>query len=212
MDTKSNSVSLNFKEANQLNELFSIFDDLKFVYFTGKLFIEKFKSQNIKESENPFDEHSILTNSMWKSMLITYARCFASGIRFGLTPEIFNFHDDKQEIKKAHKYFIDMRSKHIAHSINTKEKNETFAILQNGKVKTIACCSMRYIGSDSEVEVLKNLAGIACEYIQNEVKKLEEIVLNKAKELTTEELEKLTSFKYTAEGLETANIPRKKNT
>lgn len=212
MDSTSKSVSLKFNEAQQLNELFSIFDDLKYVYYIGKLFKEKYKAPEIKPANHPFDDHTLLTSSMWVSMIITYARCFATGIRFGLTPDIFNFHQDAIQIKKTHKYFIDMRSKHIAHSINSKESSETFAILLNGKVQTIACCSMRYIGSDSEVEVLCNLAGIAFTYIQNEVKKLEEIVLTKAKELSPQELEKVSKFRYVAESWEKANVPRKKKT
>jgi len=48
--------------------------------------------------------------------LIKYARCFATGKRFGLSKDVFQ--NLQGEPFKAHQFYIDLRNKHIAHSAN----------------------------------------------------------------------------------------------
>ncbi|WP_412464447.1 hypothetical protein [Flavobacterium mekongense] len=213
MEKKFVDVRLNFHEAKQLAELFAISDDLKYVFHTGKLFNEIYKPSENSEPNYPYDKNALISRSMWNSMLIAYARCFATGVRYGLSPKIFDTHEQAVEIKKSHKYFIDMRSKDIAHSINSKETSETVALLSDikekeKKVETIVCYGMRYIGGKSEVEVLCNLTVIANKYIENEVAKYQEIVLKKAREIDIEKLYKFPKSRFIAPGNEEAGKPR----
>ena len=64
--------------------------------------------------------------SLWTHALIKYARCFPkdSGKRPPLRRDLFAKHPrgDQPDLQKSHKYFLDYRSKHIAHSVNAFEQ------------------------------------------------------------------------------------------
>src|SRR3990167_7217377 len=49
-----------------------------------------------------------------------YARCFASGFRRSLEHTLLD--TAPEHIKKTHTYFIEIRNKHVAHSVNSSEK------------------------------------------------------------------------------------------
>jgi hypothetical protein len=60
------------------------------------------------------DGCSIVARSLWRAALISYSRCFASGIREKLHDSVV-----PAEFMDSHKMFIDdYRSKHIAHPVN----------------------------------------------------------------------------------------------
>jgi hypothetical protein len=65
-------------------------------------------------------------HSLWWMALILYARCFIGGNRINLnSDDVFNDATDRVN----HKYFWEMRSKHIAHPINNLEISKPFVQL-----------------------------------------------------------------------------------
>jgi hypothetical protein len=54
--------------------------------------------------------------------VIRYARCFSSGVRDYLAHDLLDSAD--LELQQAHRFFMDLRSKHVAHSVNPFEEND----------------------------------------------------------------------------------------
>jgi hypothetical protein len=70
---------------------------------------------------------TVLQQALWTSALVAYARCFGTGVRYGITPEIYaRFEGEPLEV---HKHYIKMRNKHIAHSVNPFEQVKVGAVL-----------------------------------------------------------------------------------
>ena len=75
--------------------------------------------------ENSNDD--VLLRSYWTAALISYIRCFATGKRFGLSPEtVFKGREGATEV---HEFVLDLRTKHIAHSVNPFEQTVVGVIL-----------------------------------------------------------------------------------
>jgi hypothetical protein len=60
--------------------------------------------------------------------VIQYARCFAKGGRGSLQHHLLAA--APEELARAHEFFIDLRNKHIAHSVNCFEENTVVVRLQ----------------------------------------------------------------------------------
>ncbi|MGB7542427.1 MAG: hypothetical protein WBM28_10475, partial [Burkholderiales bacterium] len=52
---------------------------------------------------------------------ISYAKCFSSGVRQSLDSDLLSTADT--ELKKLHHFVVNLRDKHIAHSVNSFEEN-----------------------------------------------------------------------------------------
>jgi hypothetical protein len=107
-------------------------------------------------------QDAVLIEALWTSALVKYARCFASGKRFGLDEKIFE-HFDGDPIG-THRYFIDMRNKHVAHSVNPFEEVRVGVVLsapsaQTLTVQGIAVLSRKLISTD--VDGVRNLITLA---------------------------------------------------
>ena len=149
---------------------------------------------------------------MWTAALIRYARCFASGKRFGLSESIFN--GLKGEPRKVHKMYIDLRNKHIAHSVNPFEQMEIGLILspKNGherKIIGVATMAMRHICSDMEgVHQLGLLSKVLLEKVSQIAKEYEKKTLEKGKNIPIDDLYKCARPRMIAPGPELAEEPR----
>ncbi len=108
---------VNYEEAKKLADLASIYQDLSFT-----VEVLKRLKQLLKEDS----KDNILIQSLWTAALISYIRCFSSGKRFGLSENIFKKleYDPKLEEDPitCHRYYKNLRDKHIAHSVNPFEQ------------------------------------------------------------------------------------------
>ena len=114
-------VPLDGPAAQRLADLVSIGRDLQFVQnachrMTGLLAVE-----------DDAEKDSVLMEALWTSALVVYARCFATGKRFGLTTA--DIAALPGEPVAAHDYLLGMRNKHIAHSVNPFEQVRVGAVL-----------------------------------------------------------------------------------
>ena len=135
---------VDYEEAKKLAELGAIVQDLGFTMKT---------CSRLKKLLNEKSQDSLLIESMWTAALIRYARCFATGKRFGLSESIFD--GLIGEPHKVHKMYIDLRDKHIAHSVNPFEQMAVGLVLSpqsshERKIIGVATMSMRHICSDVE--------------------------------------------------------------
>jgi len=203
MSPEMNIARVNFKEAKQLADLASIVQDLGTVMQT---------CSRLKKLLTDKSKDHILIESLWTSALIRYARCFTSGKRFGLTENIFQHLPGKPI--KVHKFYRDMRDKHIAHSVNPFEQIEIGLILspQNSDKKEILgvlTLAMRHISSDIDgVHQLGCLAKVLLENVCSKAKDCQKKVLEIGKQMDIEELRKTASPRLVAPGPDLVDKPR----
>lgn len=130
------------------------------------------------------EEFSKLNFLVWEAIsaaaVIRYARCFSTGVRHPLPHDLFAPADAR--IREAHEYFIEVRSKHVAHSVNDLEENEV--VIQIGshfqssaEIEHIHTSHSRSMGlSFSDPSLLRELAHWVLakvgEFVEGEKQKL----------------------------------------
>jgi len=133
----------------------------------------------------------IAVEALWTSALIRYARCFADGKRYGLEESVFN--GLTGDPIGTHRVFIDIRNKHIAHSVNPLEQTHVGLVLERperGKrVIGVAALAFRQIAGDIRLlPQLGALANILAERVATLAKEFEEKVLKIGRNLPIEDL------------------------
>lgn len=100
-------------EAKRMASLISIEQDLSGVVEYCDLMDKKLAIK---------DWNSIEWEAFSAAAVVRYARCFTSGVREPLNEQLLDAADD--DLRQAHNYFIALRSKHVAHSVNPFEEND----------------------------------------------------------------------------------------
>jgi len=100
-------------EAARLASLGGIEQDLRGVIAYCDLLIERSEIAKLN-----FVEWEAISSAA----LVRYARCFSFGVRDSLTHGLLDTAD--AALKEAHRFFVELRSKHVAHSINPFEEND----------------------------------------------------------------------------------------
>lgn len=140
-------------EAEHLGDLSLIVLDLRSAIDICRRLIEELRKE---------EQDGVLIEALWTAALVKYARCFATGRRLGLNEQIFE-HFEGDPIG-THRYFIDMRNKHVAHSVNPFEEVRVGVVLsapsaQPLKVEGVAVLSRKLISA--EVDGVRNLMTLA---------------------------------------------------
>jgi len=196
-------VEINFDEAKILADLGAIVQDLG---STIKI------CSRLKKMLKEGSKDSLLIESLWTTALIKYSRCFKSGKRFGLDESILD--GLKGEPHKVHKLYLNMRDKHIAHSVNPFEQMQVGLILSpkdshEKKVVGVATLSMRHIVSDVEgVHQLGLLSKVILKKVCDIAKQYEEKTLEKGERIPIDDLYKHAKPRITAPGPEESDKPR----
>ena len=100
----------------------------------------------------------VLLESLSTAALINYVRCFGTGKRAGLSEDdLVGLPGDPIGV---HRYFKDLRDKHIAHSVSPLEQVRVGVILaDDGRVDALGHLAGRSISmSDEQARTLKSLA------------------------------------------------------
>jgi hypothetical protein len=76
----------------------------------------------------PFGPDTIEARALWIAAVVTYGRCFRTGVR---TAGSANTIVDKIDPDRTadHRYLLDLRDKHVAHSVNAFESTQIGAVL-----------------------------------------------------------------------------------
>jgi hypothetical protein len=137
-------------------------------------------------------EDAILQQALWTAALISYARCFATGVRQGLTPSIYERFEG--EPRDVHQMYIDMRNRHIAHSVNPFEQIKIAAVLAPPtgavrEVQGVSTLSMKRISDGLEgAQQLRLMARTALKEMERLCKEQTDKVLENARKMPIEEL------------------------
>ena len=194
---------VDYEEAKKLADLASIYQDLSFTIDTLKRLLRLLK-------EN--DEDRVLIQSLWTAALISYARCFSSGKRFGLSESIF----EKLEGDPigCHRYYRNLRDKHIAHSVNPFEQVVVGLVLSEPdnpkrEVLGVATLSQKLVCTDIEgVEALLTLASVVREEVARQAKEYQAKTLEVGKGLPIDTLYSKATIRTITPGPEDAGIAR----
>lgn len=174
---------VDYKEARKYGDIGSILLDLNSVMETCKRL-----TQLLKEDS----EDWILIENLWTAALIRYVRCFASGKRLGLSEDIYA--DLPGDAIEVHRFYKNLRDKHIAHSVSPYEQLEVGLVLSpedsaERKIVGIATLSMRHICTTTEgVWQLGALAKVLTKGIAEIGKEYEEKALAIGRSLPIDEL------------------------
>ncbi|MDO7882328.1 hypothetical protein [Antiquaquibacter soli] len=132
-------------------------------------------------------------DALWKAALVTYARCFEAGVRKSERPDL-SVLDDLGDARKAHEYFMTLRSKYVAHSVNALEMNMTYALLTNDRGETVVARGPGTFQISSNPlneqgsNTLKRLAETLLHQAQERHGSLSEAVMDELHDMSQEEL------------------------
>jgi hypothetical protein len=182
--TNISSVYLDFEEAHLLANLEGFKQDLEWVSSAGAAYNDVSR-----------DFNTILMEAVCSAILIKYGRVFSGGIRGRLPKEFTDSMNEDQA--KSHQYFLDVRDKFIAHSVNDFEENYPAAYFENLEsenpefdqvhvqhTRTIA------LGKD-DIEAIILLAKYFLEKVNHQMKIQKECVEKVARKIPLEELKKI---------------------
>lgn len=196
---------VDFEDARTLADLGAIAQDLDVTMKT---------CSRLKELLKEDSQDHLLIESLWTAALIRYARCFTDSKRFGLSKSIF---DGLQgDPVGAHQLYINLRNKHIAHSVNPFEQMEVGVVLKptesvEKRIIGVVTLAMRHISSDiNGVHQLGMLAHVVKDKVCELAKQYEQRVIEQSKQLPIDDLYKRARPRLIAPGPETAGRAREK--
>jgi hypothetical protein len=181
MQTLVPAARVTFDAARDLADVYGTILDLRFAREVVK---------RLAAMQN--DPDPVVLRALWNSALIAYARCFSSGKRRSdLRPDIFLPVDGALAV---HEYFINMRNKHVAHSVNPFEQLAVdIQLVPEGdgpkEIQGVGISSMVHVGPGSgDAQNFLNLIDIAIPDLEHRQEELREAVLQKARSLPINEL------------------------
>jgi hypothetical protein len=209
-------LKVDFEEAREAEDWFGIQQDLGFVVSAATqvadIMERNWQETRGAESRPTADPDDIVKHSLWTTALITYARCFGSGVRACLDEGIF---EDRDDVIEQHRYYKNIRDKHLAHSVNPFEVTTTgIAVIDyDGEEPYVfGATTLHATRSTENSSTVRYLATLA-EWLQRHAsrKRQEALqkVLRKGKELTREQIRQLRPLEVKPmQGYEAARIPR----
>ena len=103
------TVALDVPAAQVLADQSAVIQDLQFVMEScRRLLAELARPESERDAVVPL--------ALWSAALVSYARCFSSGQRFGLTTEDLLSLPLQGEVLKFHTWVIEERNRHTRHS------------------------------------------------------------------------------------------------
>lgn len=155
------------------------------------------------------ERDNTLVRSLWSSALVAYVRCFKTGKRICLDPEIYA--GLPGDPIGTHQYYKDTRDKHIAHPVNAFEEVRVGVLLDDlgAPVAIGHLAAFRLCDDEAGVAQLGRLASFSLEHIMKLIEPLENSMLTHAQE-NPSTLASLKSLRIQAKGgAETARAKRK---
>lgn len=182
-------VNLNLKEAQLLADLTGVQNDIEATEDICDLLLKALEiGRGSVNSEN-----FVTVEALSSAALVRYARSFATGVRSKKIAEAI-LKSLSPELSEEHRFFLAMRNKHIAHSVNAFEENQVVAYLvpeERGSrdVSTISVQQTRLscLGSDN-VAVLKDICKELRKQIAQLIEKETHRVLTAARKIPMEKL------------------------
>jgi hypothetical protein len=206
-----------FEEAKEAEDWFGIYQDLRFVVSAATQTADIAQRQWSQQQESGIfsltvGPEDVVKQSLWTAALIAYVRCFATGVRARFDESIF---DDREDVIQQHRYYKNIRDKHIAHSVNALEVPTTCVGIidiagDEPNVHSVATVHTTKMTEDSNtIRYLATLSEWLQPHAYDRHRKARRKVLRRAKALTKEQLRRLEPCQATPlQGYEAASMRR----
>lgn len=206
---------LELEESQDAEQFHAVFRDLQTVVLTANYLVDILNERTAQQGElASVGTYPLVERSLYIAALVTYARCFGSGKRRRLDESIF--FGDAEYLLDWHRYFIEVRNKHIAHSVNPFEVHDAIVWIEDvetesPKVHRVSVANTVRQSDDSRtVRQLSQLAAyaqaIAYGKMDTTLKKLQNLI----DQWSAEELRALKPLVvYPETGPKAARSPRK---
>ena len=189
--------------AAELADLASIRHDLDFVNRSIEL-ASLIPDSALTASENSLSDDLVRRNSLCNSAIVAYARCFGTGVRrVRLSGDLFAALGDRAaEATSAHNYFLELRNKYVAHSVNSFERVKVALLVgdgthsQRGVVGGGPFLLRLAFEKTDNLRTLQNLATFLKRHVESSLNKMVEQVLDEAKTLDEATLEALPKLEF----------------
>lgn len=192
------------ESASVYADLISIWHDLHFVASACVRLQSEF-AKSVDERDG------IVIRSLWSAILAAYARCFISGKRKRLSTSDVGSLPLEGEVLEWHQWLIDMRNKHVAHSVNGFESVRVGVSLdpETGAVDGVVHMSMLHVVTDEGgVEQTRMLAFELGKLLSSRIQKQEEVVRREAATLGPAHISQFASVGAVVPGPEEAGKAR----
>jgi hypothetical protein len=187
------TVALDVPAAQILADQTAVIQDLQFVMESCRRLLAELARP---ESERD----AVVPVALWSAALVSYARCFSSGQRFGLTTEDLLSLPLQGEVLKFHKWVIEERNRHTRHSADPFEVARVGVALatRDGakrQVKGITVLATRHVlVDDTGVRQLGGLASELARQTAERARAQQDLVLADAQKLDLDKLYELPAL------------------
>ena len=179
--------------ATRYGNLMGLKSDLAFVVVACERLIALLDTEEGREGRwTSEDADIVIKYSLWSASLVAYARCFRSGIRKGLDDSIFSTLPG--DAKQVHEYFLDVRDKHIAHSVSPFEQHRIGVLLPSEQseasevIGTVGFTVLQLFPDQDGVRSLQRLAHLLVEQVSGLIDDVIAEVEAEARSVPIEEL------------------------
>jgi hypothetical protein len=187
------TVALDVPFAQVLADQTAVIQDLQFVMEScRRLLAELARPESERDAVVPL--------ALWSSAVVSYARCFSSGQRFGLTTEDLESLPLQGEVLKFHKWVIEERNRHTRHSADPFEVARVGVALatRDGakrQIKGITVLATRHVlVDDTGVRQLGGLASELAKQTAERARTQQDVVLAAAQKLDLDRLYELPAL------------------
>jgi hypothetical protein len=184
------TVALDVPSAQVLADQTAVIQDLQFVMEScRRLLAELARPESERDAVVPL--------ALWSAALVSYARCFSSGQRFGLTTEDLLSLPLQGEVLKFHKWVIEERNRHTRHSADPFEVARVGVALaaRDGarrQIKGITVLAARHVlVDDTGVRQLGGLASELAKQTAERARAQQDVVLAAAQKVNLDQLYEL---------------------
>lgn len=201
--------AVDFEEAREAAELHAIIGDLSFVTKVCDQLEDRLLAQEADTREDhehhTADVDGYINRSLWIAALTTYGRCFLKGIRYSL-PESLFLGTPGIDYTYLHRYYMNIRDKHVAHSVNSLEACDAVVSLNRRADRSLGVDQLAVVHATlghlhrSEVQQLGNMAGYASGFAQDKYRDVSRRALEKAESLSQKDLNKLRPYELRGTG------------
>jgi len=187
------TVALDVPSAQVLADQTAVIQDLQFVMESCRRLLAELARP---ESERD----AVVPVALWSAALVSYARCFSSGQRFGLTTEDLLALPLQGEVLKFHKWVIEERNRHTRHSADPFEVARVGVALaaRDGakrQIKGITVLATRHVlVDDTGVRQLGGLASELAKQTAERARAQQDVVLKDAQKLNLDQLYELPAL------------------
>jgi hypothetical protein len=193
------TVALDAPSAQILADDAGIIQDLQFV-------IECCKRLLAELDKPEADRDPVVPQALWTAALVAYGRCFGKGKRLGLSNDDVASLPLQGEVMKYHKWLLEERSKHTAHSANPFETARVGAALSprdkpNRRVEGIAILAISHVlVDDAGIRQLGGLASELAKQTADKAQAQQDLVLADTQKLSIDHLYELPPLNVGAPG------------